>query len=149
MPRSFVQEDDEDEGASSAAAASTLVMDQGEVDALESARVAKEKRLAYQRRSAALRHSPALPRPLQLDDEAISPPLSRILSQVSTDFSLPLEAGGNERQSALHEIAKELALAESLQNDATLELLKSDAFSYPVSSSLSLSLSLSRVIPLF
>lgn len=73
-----------------------------------------ERQRALARRSSALKHVPALPRPLVIDDGAVAPSMSHLLR--STDAAV-----------------RERAVAESLINDEMLKLLKRDAVQYPVS----------------
>jgi hypothetical protein len=68
------------------------------------------------RRSAVLRHVPALPRPLLLDEEAIAPPVGS--SSSSSSSSGPAQA---------------LRFAQAMISDEALLLLKADAVKFPVS----------------
>lgn len=102
--------DADDSGGGRSAGSSSAVLDEGELQAAREAEARREAELELQRRSAALRHVPALPRPLVIDDEAVAPP-GGSAALAAGDFNL---------------------YADFLIRDEMLALLKADAYKYPV-----------------
>lgn len=91
------------------AGSSAEVEDASEAEARELQRQEAERQAELARRSAALRHEPALPRPLVIDDDAIAPPL-----------------GASARGDVM-------AVAGGMISDEVVAMVKADAVKYPVS----------------
>jgi len=120
------------------------VVDAAEEDARERAAEAAAAAEAHELRSSALKHVPALPRPLVLDDDAIAPASSALHAQLAAQQSAL--TGISQASGALAPLAaalaaaaalpppdKPLTSAESLIRDEMLLLLKGDAVTDPVS----------------
>lgn len=115
-------EDDGTDASDGRDGSASTVEDAGEEEARAAARAAAAYQRELARRSSVLRHEPLLPRPLLLEDEAITPPVSALAATAA-------EISQNQR-------AMDLVLAESLMRDEMLVMLKADAVKYPVSTAL-------------
>jgi pre-mRNA-splicing factor CDC5/CEF1 len=114
--------DDFDESSGPSRGSSASVIDQGFLDAERRAQEESQALRELARRSSVLKHSPALPRPLVIDDEALAPPASQLLQSLNRRYPV----------SVSEPLWKSLEEAESLVRDEMTALLKADAAKYPV-----------------